>query len=99
MRQSTVERKNFISGRQKVINDFVSTIGNIFVFARCFVKFDMADESTYPLLLHRPSKLVSLVVNTQFRKLMDTHITTAPWIPHSSTFCTKLLSVHYWTCY
>ena len=82
IRQSTVERKNFISGRQKVINDFFSTIGNIFVFARCFVKFDMADESTYPLLLHRLSKLVSLIVYTQFRKLMDTHITTAPWIPH-----------------
>ena len=79
---SAVKRTPFINGRQEKLSDVLATIGNVFLFFRCFIEFDIQNEKTYPLFLRRLADLASTVNDYRFRQLVDSSISQAPWIPH-----------------
>ena len=82
-KQALVERKFFVGGRQEKLDDVLSTIGNFFQFALSLVTFDMANPSTYPLILFRMSEFAEFVYDNQFKSLHDKHLPSMPWLPHT----------------
>ena len=77
---SAIKRHAFLGGRQETLSDVLATIGNLFMFFRCFVDFDISNENTYPLFLRRISSIAAVISDHRFRNLVST--ATAPWIPH-----------------
>ena len=81
-----IKRTPFINGRQEKMQDVLATIGNLFIFFKSIVEFNINDEETYPLFLRRLSTLASTVTDPRFRHLVDSSLPVAPWIPHQIIF-------------
>ena len=81
-----IKRTPFINGRQEKMEDVLATIGNLFIFFKCIVQFDINNEETYPFFLRRLSSLASTITDPRFRHLVDSSLPIAPWIPHQIIF-------------
>ena len=46
----------------------------------------MASEDTYPLFLHRLAEVASIITDPKFKRLVNSSIHNAPWIPHQLLF-------------
>jgi hypothetical protein len=82
-KQAVVQRKCFIGGNQETLDDVLSTIGNIFYFAKSIVDFDINNTSSYPLILLRYSEFAEYIYDSEFKSLFQKHIPAMPWLPHS----------------
>lgn len=85
--KQAVSIKNiFLGDKQESLTDVLATIENFFLYSRTLVDFKMYDLTTYPLLLHRFSKIASVINNPRFKSLVEPHLQSIPWIPHQLIF-------------
>jgi hypothetical protein len=81
-KRSAIKKEVYIKGKQDTIEDVISFIANIFVFARFWVKME-EDSSTHPLVIQIINEVADLISSSDFREFYEVHKATANWTPHT----------------
>lgn len=72
----------YIKGHQESINDVISFISNIMIFARFWVKISNEDHDM-PLVLQMLMEIADMLSASNFLSFYDKHINIAPFISHT----------------
>ena len=81
-KRAVVKKEVFLKGKQETLDDVITFIANIFVFARYWTKMD-EDSSTHPLVLQMINEIADFISASEFRTFYDAHKHSANWIPHT----------------
>ena len=80
-KQDVVQRKCFIGGQQKKLEDELLTIDIFFQFPRITILFDMSNFSSYLTVLLHMSDFSELIYDNKLKDLHNKNLDMMKWLP------------------
>ena len=68
-KMSRIRKDVFLKGKQEALDDCITFIANIMVFARFWVKIDANDDTSQPLIIQMLVEIVDLLSSPEYRAL------------------------------
>ena len=81
-KRAAVKKEVYIKGKQETLEDVITFIANIFVFARFWIKME-EDPATHPLVIQMINEVADLISASDFREFYESHKKASNWIPHT----------------
>ena len=75
-KRAAVKKEVFLKRKQESLDDIITFIANIFVFARYWTKME-EDSSTHPLVLQMINEVADFISASKFRSFYESHKTSA----------------------
>ena len=81
-KRSALKKDIFTKGKQDTIDDVVSFIGNIIIFARFWMKMS-ENSTTQPTIIQMITEIADLISTGEYRSFNDKYIVTNKYMPHT----------------
>jgi len=82
-KKAVMKKDVFIKGKQECLNDVVTFIANIIVFARFWVKFSDTNSNDVPLVIQMITEIADFLTSSDYVIFDERHKAIAPYMYHT----------------